>query len=247
MRIHFATALLCCAWLTSCQSVPKSNNYDVVARPGGCPEGPPCPTNKDGSKNEESDKEERRIALVEPTQVPKLICSSAKATIAIADFETKVSYNRQAKFALSEKLGEKLLKTGCFQLVDRQRTRQIFEELGVAQSGVAQADTAVRFGRLIGVDLLVLGNVTHFSLNTNKDLDSRIEETARIESTISMVDIQRGIIVASETVSGEGTKPRTGNSAFSTLLGRGRRAEDNALEKMLDDAVSALVAGIPEN
>ena len=116
-----------------------------------------------------------------PTSVLTGVAPVPKLRLQLQIIENKANYNRRNSYALSEKLGQKLLKTGCFQIADRNRMQEIMQEHGLGQSGFVRRGSAARFGKLLGVDLLVFGTVTQYSLNAPRNRNSRIEETARIE------------------------------------------------------------------
>lgn len=172
-------------------------------------------------------------------------CSSNKATIAIADFENKTgTYSRRGNAGLATKLGQKLFKTGCFQVVDRARLKQIMGEINFGQSGLAQGNTASRLGRQIGADLLVFGDITQF--DHNRKPNAFFKETARIEVNITMTGVENGVVLVSETIVGKGNIINfVGGTGGELLATDPQSAQNKAVDDMIKKAAPKLVAGIP--
>ena len=171
-------------------------------------------------------------------------CSTPTATIVIADFENRTSYRaRDANSGLSVKLGEQLIKTGCFTVADRARMQEILEEQGLGQSGLTRKLTVARVGQLTGADLLVFGSITQYTDSRPSDRDSRIEETVRIESNITLTGVESGNVLISETVNGSAIKVRSSNPLVDIL--QTQSTSDKAIDDMLDKAVEAIVSGMP--
>ncbi len=172
-------------------------------------------------------------------------CSSNKATIAIADFENKTgSYSRRGNAGLATKLGQKLFKTGCFQIVDRARLKQIMQEIGFSQSGLAQRQSASRLGRQVGADLLVFGAITQF--DHNRKPTAFYKESARIESNITMTGVENGVVLVSETVVGKGSISNVFGGTMEQVLDSDPQSTQNrAVDDMMDKAVKKIVAGLP--
>lgn len=172
------------------------------------------------------------------------ICSSPSATIVVAGFENRTSnYSSSANAGLSVKLSEQLLNTGCFTIADRGRMNEIMEEIGFSNSGLAQPQTVARIGQMTGADLLVFGSITQFTESGPSDRNARVQESVRMEANVTMTGVESGNVLLSETVTGNGVKFGSSSEWVEILLNKS--ASDKAADNMLEQAVNAIVAGLP--
>mgnify|MGYP003872526795 FL=1 len=79
--------------------------------------------------------------------------------IAVAEFNGPRGSGRQASY----KLTEKLIASGKYKVLEREKIRAILEEQGFALSGAVDEATAVEMGKLLGVDALIFGDVTAYN------------------------------------------------------------------------------------
>jgi len=79
--------------------------------------------------------------------------------IAIADFRGPNRSGSQAASILTSEL----YKTGYFDIFERQQMEKILDEQDFAASGLVDDATAAKIGRVLGVQALILGEVTTYS------------------------------------------------------------------------------------
>jgi tetratricopeptide (TPR) repeat protein len=82
-----------------------------------------------------------------------------------------------------------LLDQGRFQLVERDKLEAILREQKLSQAALVDADTAVRLGRIVGVEGILLGTV--------------VQTPRALEVFARFVDVETGTILAAEDVYGE--------------------------------------------
>ena len=90
---------------------------------------------------------------------------STKPRIAVLEFKNKANnqwwYNGGAEAAQDVFVTE-LVKSGKFRVVEREQLAALMEEKNLALSGDIDPSTAVRIGKLLGVNYLLAGAVTEF-------------------------------------------------------------------------------------
>jgi curli biogenesis system outer membrane secretion channel CsgG len=95
-----------------------------------------------------------------------------KVRIAVVDFDTTPihgswrygwSYNRLAT-AAADNLTNKLVQTGKFSVIERQKLDKVLAEQNLGASGRLNPSTAADLGKVLGVQLIVIGTVTQFGI-----------------------------------------------------------------------------------
>lgn len=89
---------------------------------------------------------------------------------------------------MADTLISALNRTGRFQIMERARMESMMSELKLSQSGLVDASTAQRLGRIMGVQLLLMGSFT------------AIGEMVRIDARI--IQAETGLVLKAEDVSG---------------------------------------------
>jgi curli biogenesis system outer membrane secretion channel CsgG len=92
----------------------------------------------------------------------------AKVRIAVVDFE-----NRSTWHWWGDRLGEAaadvfvtdLLDTGKFSVIEREKLEAVLREQNLGASGLVTPETAVRVGKLLGVQYILTGSVTEFAIS----------------------------------------------------------------------------------
>lgn len=110
-----------------------------------------------------------RIAV--PVTKPAQVDITGIKSIAIVDF---IGPENSGAIA-SSMLTSRLFESKFFRLVERERVLQILEEHKLAMAGVVDAATAKEVGRLLGVDALIFGEVTAYSLEPDQVGTEKVE------------------------------------------------------------------------
>ncbi|HEX3044422.1 MAG TPA: CsgG/HfaB family protein [Bacillota bacterium] len=123
---------------------------------------------------------------------------------------------------VSDELITELLKTKKFRLIEREQINKILEEQDFGKSERVDTSSAAKIGKVLGVQFLVMGRVTEFSLKSSEfgglSLSKGIglgvkNTTAKVGIDARLVDTSSAEIIAS--VTGKGNKRNTGLSVVS--------------------------------
>lgn len=158
---------------------------------------------------------------------------------------------------VSDELVTALLDTGKFRLIEREQLQKILEEQNLSSSGRVDSRTAARIGRMLGVQILIMGKVTEFTTDSKggavnvsdrRNIGIGIKaDTARVAIDARMVDTTSAEIKAAVTGRGEKKKTSLGLSIDynSIVLGSDEFKKTN-LGKALRDAVASVAQQLGE-
>ena len=93
----------------------------------------------------------------------------AKVRVAVMNFENNSSWyywGDNLGYAAADELVTQLFKTGEFSLVERSQLQAILAEQDLGQSGRVNAAQAAEIGRILGVQLVLTGSITKFSIDS---------------------------------------------------------------------------------
>ena len=183
----------------------------------------------------------KHTLLVATVSTALLSCSvfgqapEEKRRVAVLDFQYATVMNSvQAVFGtnldigrgISDLLIDKLLKQGTYRLIERRDIGKIMAEQNFSNSDRADPSSAAKLGKLLGVDSVVIGDITQFGRddkNTgiaggalsrwDKYGAGRIglkSSKAVVAITARLIDTNTGEILASE--SGKGESKRSGTA-----------------------------------
>ena len=146
---------------------------------------------------------------------------------------------------IAETITIELVNTGEFTVVERTQLYKVLDE----QEGVLDPATAARVGKILGVQLMLLGTVTEFSLDTQKvnvPILGKVDITiARCVINAKMVSMETAEIMAA--MKGEGQFDRKGfalGGAFGDLQGlsfSSREFRDHILGQATEVAAKQIV------
>ena len=95
--------------------------------------------------------------------------NSNKVRVAVMNFENNSSWHYWGDnlgAAAADELVTQLFETGKFSLVERSQLNAILAEQNLGQSGRVNPSQAADIGRLLGVQLILTGSITKFSIDT---------------------------------------------------------------------------------
>ncbi len=213
--------------------------------------------------------------LIIPCILTMLLAVNAaaqKKRVAVLDFEyATVRSNVQAIFGTDEDIGkgisdlvvEKLVNSGQYSVIERKALDKILAEQNFSNSDRADASTAARIGRILGVDAIILGSITQFGRDDKSTgiaggaVDRvggrfglggvrRNESKAVVGITARMINTETAEILA--TARGVGESKRSGTSLLGS--GGGSVAAGGAVDMssanfantIIGEAVNAAVA-----
>jgi len=188
--------------------------------------------------------------------VSTLALAAEKPRVAVIEFDADAATNwyswwrNQGAGAVQEVLVTELVKSGKFRVIEREKLASLMREKNLALSGALDSSTAVKAGRLLGVQYLVTGAVTEYGTS---------EATARTPGLrrLPRVNVKRKKFVAAinarlvDTTTGEivwadDAREET-KSAKVFVGGFGGGVDDNAMfDRVVKPAVQKLVKSLAQ-
>ncbi len=151
--------------------------------------------------------------------------------------------------AASDELTTQLVKSGQFSVIERRQIDAILAEQGFGQSGRVNPATAAAIGEVLGVQIVFMGSITQFSIETKKAGIGGIG--ASFTEAESMLDIRAVNTSTAEIMSvaeGQGKKRLGGininNVSFQQNFDAGLAQE--ALRPAIEDVVKELVKQVDD-
>jgi len=199
-------------------------------------------------------------------------CFAQKKRVAVLNFEYgTVKSNAQAIFGtdqdvgkgISDMLVQKLVEDGKYSVIERNALDKVLGEQNFSNSDRADASTAAKIGRILGVDAIIIGSITQFGRDdqhTNVGgggfggYGSRLgiggvgthKAKAVVGITARLVNTTTGEILAA--VTGTGESSRSGTSLIGAGAGGGSgggagldMGSSNFGQTILGEAVKAAV------
>jgi hypothetical protein len=107
-----------------------------------------------------------------------------KTNIAVLDLEGSLSTSEL--LTLTSKLTVELMNTGRYTVIERSQMQEILKEQGFQQTGCTNTECAVQMGQLLGVQMMVAGNIGKIGSMFSIGLRTIDVETGKIEKNISV-------------------------------------------------------------
>ncbi len=107
-------------------------------------------------------------ALVAAAIAPNLVSAADKSTkprIAVIEFKNKADnqwWYRGGAEAAQDVFVTELVKSGKFRVVEREQLAALMQEKGLTLSGDVDPKSAIKVGKLLGVNYLLTGSVTEY-------------------------------------------------------------------------------------
>lgn len=98
---------------------------------------------------------------------PSSVFAQAKIRIAVSNFENNSTWSwwgDNLGRAAADELATQLVQTGKFTVIERAQLDAILREQNLGASGAVTPATAAKVGKLLGVQLLLTGSITAFSI-----------------------------------------------------------------------------------
>lgn len=136
-----------------------------------------------------------------PPRIPPFAMSQ-RPVAAVMDFDYKASattFNDSAG-GLAESVTDALTKSGRFRLVERSRVQALASEAALGMTGMIDPETAVKAGRMVGANYIIVGSVANVSVRDEWRSLLILEKTTRfadVEAEVRMIDVASGLLVAS--------------------------------------------------
>ena len=184
----------------------------------------------------------RRVAVFAVTFLTFLSLAEAqKKRVAVMNFDyaavtTSVTQlfgtNQDVGKGIADLLVDKLVSDGVYSVIERKQLDKIIAEQNFSNSDRADASSAAKIARILGVDAIIIGSITQFGRDDKKTNVgagalsgvtghfgiggvSKSNSTAVVQITGRMIDTSTAEILASANAKGESSRSGTG------LLGSG--------------------------
>jgi len=124
-----------------------------------------------------------------------------KKVLAVLDFEGNDKLEGKVDLKMSDMLTTALVKTGRYEIVERNKIEKVLNEQQLGLSGIVDVTSAAEFGKLLGAEYVVFGSITSA---TRKDIDKFGYILVQIEVSIDVraVNTSTGKILLSESSDG---------------------------------------------
>ncbi len=150
-----------------------------------------------------------------------------KKRVAVMDFEDKTGHGAwHIGSGMADMLTTALVKSGKFMVIERQQLQAVLKEQAMGLSGAITPQSAAQVGKLLGVELMVIGSVNEFGEKQSSvggSVGGRLgggklgglgginrlgveTKTARVGLDIRLVNTTTGEIVAAEGIAEEESK-----------------------------------------
>lgn len=139
--------------------------------------------------------------------LPSGASAQSRPRLAVLDFENQTTaWPGQLGSAVASLLATRLVQASEYSVIERTQLDAILEEQGLQMSGVVTPEQAVRIGRVAGVDYVVLGAVSRFTIDTRRvGFGGLGAEVTEAESALNarLVDTETAEIVAAAEAAGK--------------------------------------------
>ena len=146
------------------------------------------------------------IMLVAIFMVGTMTCEAAKKTVAVTGIENmdRSSYGSKAAAELDAAITTILVKSGCYNVVERSQLSHVIRELGLQSTGMIAGNTAIQFGQMVGADYTVVGNIVAADVDS---FDNYLYKgtKAKIKFNFKFIDNKTGLIKIAEILEGSDT------------------------------------------
>jgi len=177
--------------------------------------------------------------------------ASDKPRVAVLEFKNKADnqwwYHGGAE-AMQDVFVTELVKSGKFRVVEREQLAALMEEKNLALSGDVDPSTAVKMGKILGVNYILTGAVTEYGVTDKGGHGSGIGRLPGFSAgkrnfvaavNARMIDTSTGEIVWADEASAEESSVKVSVGGFG-----GGVDDDRMFDKVMKPVIQQLVAGI---
>jgi curli biogenesis system outer membrane secretion channel CsgG len=166
------------------------------------------------------------LLLLIPSCFSQESIPTGKKRIAVIPFDSQLVRTTNLGKIVSEMFVTSLVQLGCFDVVERGKLNEIMEEIKLEEGGMVDPSTAVKAGKLLGVDYILTGTITEFGIREEKKGGilgflrnlfgggAKKVSIARVKFDYRIIDVATGKIFFADT--GEGEEKQ---SSFSVGVG----------------------------
>jgi curli biogenesis system outer membrane secretion channel CsgG len=200
------------------------------------------------------------------TAITDSMGAQLKKRVAVFDFEDKTSHQyhwwtgQPVGEGMADMLVTALVKTGNYQVIERQEIEKIMQEQQLGQSGAVTQQSAVQVGKALGVELAIFGAVTEFGYaegTTGGRLKSQgfgigiKSSSATVAVDVRFINTTTGDILLAESVRKEESKKGVAldtrqfnfenqKNFDESIVGKATRAAINEIVQLVDNSSQGL-------
>ena len=190
--------------------------------------------------------------LVAAAALPALAAdTSTKPRIAVLEFKSKAEnqwWYHNGSAAAQDVFVTELVKSGKFRVVEREQLQALMQEKNLTLSGDLDPSTAVRVGKLLGVNYLLTGSVTEYGAT---DVGAHAPGVRRLPGfsagkrnfvaamNARLIDTSTGEILWADEARGEESSVKVNVGGFG-----GGVDDDRMFDKVMKPVIQQLVASI---
>ncbi|NOY77471.1 MAG: hypothetical protein GXO76_06330 [Calditrichaeota bacterium] len=181
-----------------------------------------------------------------------------KKRVAVFDFQDKTDHRyawwggKTVGRGMSDMLVTALVKSGRYTVIERQNLDKILSEQKLGVSGLVTPQSAAQIGKLLGVELAIVGTVTEFGYSKS-DIGGRLKgiglgvksQKAVVAVDVRFINTTTGEIIKAESVRKEKSKKGLSFSSLKfnfhdrnqfdqSLVGKATREAINEIVKLVD-------------
>ncbi len=182
------------------------------------------------------------------TAVPGTALAQAKIRVAVMNFENNSTWawwGDNLGAAAADELATQLVQTGKYTVLERRELASILQEQNLGASGAVSGATAAKVGKLLGVQLILTGSITAFSIKrTSIGLRGIGGSYSNAESKVDarLVNTETGEVMV--VAVGQGNK-RMGGGYFRGVSAE-QTFDQGAAQEALRPAVEQVVLKLSE-
>lgn len=175
----------------------------------------------------------------------------AKPRIAVLEFQNNSAFGywgRNLGLAASDELATQLVRSGAFTVVERQQVDAILQEQHFGLSGAVNASTAAEIGKILGVQAVLLGSITQFSIDRKTAGVGALRVTyteAETKMDVRLVNTTTGAILAVAVGEGKTRLGGVGWERYNFQRDFDAGLAQEALRPAVEDAVKEIAAQGP--
>ncbi len=157
--------------------------------------------------------------LVFQTNAP----AQLKKRVAVFTFEDKSDHayswwgGKSAGEGMADMLTTELVKSGKYSVIERMEISKVIEEQQLGQSGMVTPQSAAEVGKMLGVELAIMGSITEFGYS-QKEMGGRVKGfglgTKKQSSTVA-VDVRFVNTTTGEILTAENVRKEKSSSGLS--------------------------------
>ena len=184
------------------------------------------------------------------------VFAQAKKRVAVFAFEDKTEHRwrwwtgQPVGEGMADMLTTELVKSGKYQVIERQAIQKIMQEQQLGQTGAVTTQSAAKVGQLLGVELAIIGSVTEFGYKKSdiggflkkKGLGLGIQSASAVVGIdVRFVNTNTGEILAADNVRKQKTKKGLRIDTRQLSFKNRKQFDDSIVGKATREAIKEIM------